>query len=178
MHCFCYPHLLSLINSFCSCFPEMLIHFQRRLSVSYRQMFPVQCSKLSRASAGATWWHAPCGTWTSWHGSCTALLQCSADGSTSAVCSRSGGWRRCGTGWWWASAGCSWCHAGCRSSPPWSPPPWCSSCWSPTARRRLPSIQCACCASTAAPASPPAASHLGRLRTVDTVSVSPAEPDC
>lgn len=92
------------------------------------------------------------------------------DGRTSAVCSKSGGWQRCGRGWWLASSGCSWCHAGYRSCPPSSPPPWCFSCWSPEARRRLPGTQCACCVSTAAPASPPAESHLERFHTTITVN--------
>jgi len=79
---------------------------------------------------------------------------------TSAVCSRSAGWQKCGTGWWWVSSGCSWCHAGCRSCPPSSPPPWWFSWRGPAARRRLPGTRCACCVSITAPASPPAGSHL------------------
>lgn len=85
-----------------------------------------------------------------------SLCEC----STSAACSKSGGWQRCGMDWWWVSSGYSWCHAGCHSSPPSSPLPWCFSSWGPMARGPLPSTQCACCVSTTVPALPPAESHL------------------
>lgn len=82
---------------------------------------------------------------------------------TSVVCSRSDGWRRCGTGWWWVSSGCSWCHAGCHSFPPSSPPPLWFSWLGPVARRRLPGTRYACCVSITALTSPPAVSHLKKL---------------